>query len=431
MAQFMKQPSLNYALTKQLLSDGAAVGDRLRSTELFIILSDFATDLRARGYTRDWLRHHVRVVEHFCYWLKRHQIPLRRLSTLHVRRFQFSHLPRCRCRNTVETTRRKCRPALRRFVEFLRRRKQIQEPIASNVSKDPVEQLIAAYDRHMESACGFSVGTRYSRRFWARKFLKWRFGCRYPTLATRVRNVPRFIVSRARQMRPKTARALVSDLRNFLRFLEFSGRVRPGLVRYVPQPVPAPPPALPKALERKQLRKFLSSFRQTEPRGRRDYALFLCWARLALRPQEVVRLTLDDVNWRAMTVRVVHSKQKRERLLPLPAVVAKALVSYLKNGRPATESRVLFVRDLAPFDQMLTVDHVCRLARRVFARCQIDAHPYNLRHTWATHAHRQGAGLKLIADVLGHHCLDSTMRYALVNLEQLRQVALPWPKIKR
>ena len=136
-------------------------------------------------------------------------------------------------------------------------------------------------------------------------------------------------------------------------------------------------------------------------------------------------------NWRAMTVRVVHSKQKRERLLPLPAVVAKALVSYLKNGRPATESRVLFVRDLAPFDQMLTVDHVCRLARRVFARYQIDAHPYNLRHTWATHAHRQGAGLKLIADVLGHHCLDSTMRYALVNLEQLRQVALPWPKIKR
>jgi integrase/recombinase XerD len=54
-----------------------------------------------------------------------------------------------------------------------------------------------------------------------------------------------------------------------------------------------------------------------------------------------------------------------------------------------------------------------------------------LRHSWATWAHRRGSGLKLIADVLGHRSLQSTQRYAHVNLEELRQVALPWPRTKR
>jgi integrase len=151
---------------------------------------------------------------------------------------------------------------------------------------------------------------------------------------------------------------------------------------------------------------------------------------LALRPQEVVNLTLDDLNWRAMTVRLAQTKQRRERLLPLPDSVAKAISDYLKHGRPATQSRALFVHYQAPFDQGLTVGWVRVLVRRAFARCGIDARPYALRHTVATLAHRRGTGLKEIADLLGHQSLDTTERYALVNLEELRQVALPWPKIK-
>jgi site-specific recombinase XerD len=72
------------------------------------------------------------------------------------------------------------------------------------------------------------------------------------------------------------------------------------------------------------------------------------------------------------------------------------------------------------------------LVRHAFARCGIEATgTYILRHTWATWAHRRGAGLKLIADLLGHRSLASTQRYAHVNLDELRQVALPWPRIKQ
>jgi site-specific recombinase XerD len=140
---------------------------------------------------------------------------------------------------------------------------------------------------------------------------------------------------------------------------------------------------------------------------------------------------LDDVDWRAMTVRLAQTKQQRQRLLPLPGSVAKAILTYLKHGRPATESRFLFVHHQPPVGQPLTASTVRVLVRRAFACCGLPASgSYILRHTWATRVHRRGAGLKLIADLLGHRSLESTTRYAHVNIEELRQAALPWPKLK-
>jgi integrase len=43
---------------------------------------------------------------------------------------------------------------------------------------------------------------------------------------------------------------------------------------------------------------------------------------------EIVELCLEDIDWRAGAV-VRKNKQRRERLLPLGPLVAKAIVSYL------------------------------------------------------------------------------------------------------
>jgi integrase len=185
-------------------------------------------------------------------------------------------------------------------------------------------------------------------------------------------------------------------------------------------------------LERKERQKFLNSFPRSTPTGRRDYAIALCLSELALRSEEVARLTLEDVDWRALTIRLAQTKQQRQRLLPLPGPVARAILNYLRRGRPPTQSRSLFVHHHAPVGRALAAHYVRRLIRRAFARCGIKAAgTHILRHTWATLAHRGGASLKLIADLLGHRSLEATTCYAHVNLEELRQVALPWPRIKR
>lgn len=50
-----------------------------------------------------------------------------------------------------------------------------------------------------------------------------------------------------------------------------------------------------------------------------------------------------------------------------------------------------------------------------------------LRHTLATRLHSSGVDIKQVADLLGHNSLDTTARYARVDLGQLRQAILPWP----
>ena len=58
--------------------------------------------------------------------------------------------------------------------------------------------------------------------------------------------------------------------------------------------------------------------------------------------QEIVELCLEDIDWRAGTFVIRKNKQRRERLLPLPPLVAKAILSYLRTGRPSSSSRRLF-----------------------------------------------------------------------------------------
>jgi len=189
---------------------------------------------------------------------------------------------------------------------------------------------------------------------------------------------------------------------------------------------------LPQILSEEQGRSLLNSFDRTTRTGRRDFAMVLCLCLLGLRTQEVATLTMNDVDWQRLTVHLRCTKQRRERTLPLPPKLGRALIDYLRRGRPKTNSRALFVRHRAPLGEALQVYHVRGAMRRAFERCGIGAGRIHLlRHTFATRLHRKGVGLKAIADLLGHGCLDTTAGYARINLDELRQAALPWPERQR
>ena len=60
-----------------------------------------------------------------------------------------------------------------------------------------------------------------------------------------------------------------------------------------------------------------------------------CLVDLGLRSTEVLRLQLDDVDWRAGTL-TIRSKGQRMDVLPLPKTTGRAIAEYLQNGRPQT-----------------------------------------------------------------------------------------------
>jgi len=68
-----------------------------------------------------------------------------------------------------------------------------------------------------------------------------------------------------------------------------------------------------------------------------------------LRAGEITHLRLNDIDWRAETLRIRHSKTGAHSLLPLMPPVGEALVNYLRDGRPQTDAREIFIRSRAPY----------------------------------------------------------------------------------
>jgi site-specific recombinase XerD len=168
------------------------------------------------------------------------------------------------------------------------------------------------------------------------------------------------------------------------------------------------------------------------PRDDGDFAILRLMMDLGLRGEEIVELCLEDIDWRAGTLVIRKNKQRRERLLPLPPVVAKAILSYLRKGRPSSSSRRLFLCHRLPVGQPMTPERLRGAVRRIMRRSGLTGGgPHRLRHSFATRLHARGASLKEVADVLGHQHFDTTAIYARVNLAQLRKVALPWPGTRR
>lgn len=187
--------------------------------------------------------------------------------------------------------------------------------------------------------------------------------------------------------------------------------------------------SLPKWLSAEELTRLLGAFDRSTATGRRDYAIARCFIDLGLRTTEIARLQLDDVAWHEGTVRI-RGKGRRVDLLPLPAVTGRAIVEYLRRGRPVTPVRGLFVRHRPPVGKPVSPCIVRNAVRFAARRCglgQCIHGPHILRHTVAKRLLQQGASLKQIADVLRHRCLDTTGIYAKVDLAALSRVALPWP----
>jgi len=400
--------------------------------QLHISFEAFAGDLCGRGYHPNTIGVYGRVVAHFGRWLSPQHIVPRQIRQTHVEAFLRRHLPRCHCPQPAIRSFALCRGALHGFLGFLRRERWIPVPRQRVPRLRAADRLLIEFDQHMDRVQGLSVVTRRVRRRYAREWLAHKFGhrrLRWRTL--KPRDLFRFVTARALHLKETSLHALAVGLRSFLRFLEFTGQIRPGLAGAVPCPAsPAfPPPA--QVLDPAMRLRFLRSFDRHTSAGRRDYAIALCFSELALRANEVGALTLDDLDWRALTVRLRQTKQRRERLLPLPSRLARALAAYLKRSRPAVGHRLLFINFRPPLGRPLPTDGVRNVIRRAFGRCGIKATgPHILRQSWATLAHQRGTDLKLIADVLGHRSVDTTAPYAKVHFEQLRQAALPWPRTK-
>jgi len=402
---------------------------RMAANGLGIILFRYADWLLEKGYSRSTIHLYTQAVEHFGFWRAKHHARSRSVQASEVAEFLNSHLSLCDCPPPAATHLQTCRSALNRFMSMLGCRKSSWQ---SCEGEGPAGTLVADFDQHLRKVCGLSPATRFYRRRYAREFLKWRFeGKRWDLTKLCFSDFVDYVKLRAQLLKPASVGVMMTSLRTLVRFLEFEGRCRPGLSQAWPR-VPnwkqSPPSDV---LTTKECRDLLQCVDRHFPSGQRDFAILRLMTDLGLRGSEIVELCLEDIDWRASTLVVRKNKQRRERVLPLPPLVAKAILSYLRTGRPSSSSRQLFLCHRLPVGQPMTTERLRGAVRRIMRRAGLTGGgPHRLRHSFATRLHARGATLKEVADVLGHQDFDTTAIYARVNLSQLRKVALPWPRTR-
>jgi integrase/recombinase XerD len=125
----------------------------------------------------------------------------------------------------------------------------------------------------------------------------------------------------------------------------------------------------------------------------------------------------------------LYSRRGRPINAPLTAAVGNALLQYIRDGRPASRERQVFLSLIPPF-RPLAAGSVYNVVAHAFLHSGI-ASPHRgshaIRHAWATRAFAQGQRLETVADLLGHRSLESTRIYTKVDYAQLRSVGLCWP----
>jgi integrase/recombinase XerD len=300
---------------------------------------------------------------------------------------------------------------------------------ASSVSSLSIATFTSQYDQYLQRVRGSAVSTRKLHQYVTQRWLTARFPDGVITWSElRFSDCAAFVRTEfARLPNRDTQQTWLMILRSLLRYLaDEVGAIPVGWDTALPRIANRQHARLPRQLTEKQVHDLFGACTKDTSRHVRDRALLLVFLRLGLRREEVANLTVHDIDWRTGVLRIRSTKTHRDRNLPLPDDVGRAVVAHLRHQRPHPVR--VFEPRRPPFTAQRSLNHVGNAVRAVLARAGIvDRGVHALRHTAATTMVNGGASFKDVADILGHQSLATTLIYAKLDLRSLMQVALPWP----
>jgi len=190
---------------------------------------------------------------------------------------------------------------------------------------------------------------------------------------------------------------------------------------------------LPSLYNTEEIRKMDASIEKTGRTKKRDYAIFLLASRLGLRASDICQLQFRNLDWDRNVINLVQYKTKKEIELPLLAVIGEAIIDYIRNGRPKSDSKTIFLTANAPYTP-LSVPGLSSIISGIIYKAGIETKgrhhgAHCLRHSLATQLLEQGTALPVISETLGHSNSQTTMIYLGVNVNGLLRCSLEVPPV--
>ena len=149
----------------------------------------------------------------------------------------------------------------------------------------------------------------------------------------------------------------------------------------------------------------------------RDLAIIDMLYSTGMRVGELVRLNIEDVNMEQREC-VVFGKGDKERRVYFDAKAKIHLMEYLASR--TDNNPALFV-SLDGRHKRLEISGVEIRLRQLGRKLSLDRiHPHKFRRTMATRAIDKGMPIEQVQKILGHSQIDTTMQYAIVNQNNVK-----------
>ena len=305
------------------------------------------------------------------------------------------------------------------WLHFLGCLHEPKEPI-------PFAPLVTDFSTWLEHERGLSSTTIRSWCGYLRQFLCWYSDKMRPFAAVRIMDVDEFLATcGTRGCSRVSINNMATALRAFFRYARTKGWCAASIAETIKGPRIYTQENLPSGPSWDDVRRLLVSMETNQSPDIRDRAIVMLFAIYGFRATEVAKLRLEDINWEHDQIIMCRVKGRGSQVYPLLPTVGNAIVRYLREVRPQSSRREVFLTLAAPLRPISTGGLHSLTSRRMVKLGIRTSHrgPHSLRHACAAHLVSEGFSLKEIGDHLGHRSSSATRIYAKVDLQGLREVA--------
>jgi integrase/recombinase XerD len=180
-------------------------------------------------------------------------------------------------------------------------------------------------------------------------------------------------------------------------------------------------------LEYAELQAVLEAVDRSTAAGRRDYALLATMFNTGARVQEILDVRTCDLHLDKPCQVRLFGKGRKERVCPLWPQTATLLRAFCAERQLDLRAAVsLFVNQrgqpLSRFGVGYILDKYLKRAQATVPSLKGKRlHPHSMRHSTAVHLLKSGVDLSTIGQWLGHASLNTTNKYATIDLDLKRQ----------
>ena len=217
--------------------------------------------------------------------------------------------------------------------------------------------------------------------------------------------------------------AALLSLRRYFEFLTETGALFAPPVTAFKKPRYSAGSYKPVDLER--LRLLLDSFPTNSDADIMVKAILELGYSSALRPAEIRKLKIEDIDMRAGTLFIEQGKGRKDRSVPVGKTALRWLHTYIKQSRPKyiedPAERTVFIgpRTKKPFSHRALTEFILyRLKKNKFHHLC----PHQLRSSAATHMVNGGASIGYVQHLLGHSNLNTTKIYVSIQADELSKI---------